>query len=121
MSDRHKILIIFKGLTTNVYASLVRSNGSTKDILISTSTPYLIHQVANNDVYGFGMYLNASLATSVSWKTYQVIDLTLAFGSTIADYLYNLSDNNGGITKLRDMGFPIDKYTSYGYGQKQSG
>lgn len=45
----------------------------------------------------------------------QVIDLTLAFGSTIADYLYGLS-NNGGITKLRDMGCPIDKYTPYGYG-----
>lgn len=45
----------------------------------------------------------------------QVIDLTLAFGSTIADYLYSLT-NNGGITKLRDMGCPIDKYTPYGYG-----
>lgn len=45
----------------------------------------------------------------------QCIDLTLAFGSTIADYLYGLS-NNGGITKLRDMGCPIDKYTPYGYG-----
>lgn len=44
-----------------------------------------------------------------------VTDLTLAFGSTIADYLYSLT-NNGGITKLRDMGFPIDKYTPYGYG-----
>lgn len=109
----HKILIIFKGLTTSVYASLVRSNSNTTDLLINPDTPYLIHQVANNDVYGFGLYLNANLASSVSWKTYQCIDLTLAFGSTIADYLYGLSDN-GGITKLRDMGCPIDSYTAYG-------
>lgn len=111
----HKILIIFKGLTTSVYASLVRSNSNTTDLLINPDTPYLIHQVANNDVYGFGLYLNANLASSVSWKTYQCIDLTLAFGSTIADHLYSLT-NNGGITKLRDMGCPIDKYTPYGYG-----
>lgn len=43
------------------------------------------------------------------------VDLTLAFGSTIADYLYSLT-NNGAVTKLRDMGCPIDKYTPYGYG-----
>lgn len=48
-------------------------------------------------------------------KNVIVSDLTLDFGSTIADYLYNLP-NKGGITKLRDMGFPIDKYTPYGYG-----
>ena len=46
-------------------------------------------------------------------KNFQITDLTLAFGSEIADYLYNLS-NNGGIQKLRDMGCPIDKYTPYG-------
>ena len=49
------------------------------------------------------------------FKNVQFIDLTLAFGSTIADHLYSLT-NNGGITKLRDMGCPIDKYTPYGYG-----
>lgn len=48
-------------------------------------------------------------------KECQIIDLTLAFGSTIADHLYSLT-NNGGITKLRDMGCPIDKYTPYGNG-----
>lgn len=46
-------------------------------------------------------------------KECQITDLTLAFGSTIADHLYSLT-NNGGITKLRDMGCPIDKYTAYG-------
>jgi len=51
----------------------------------------------------------------VQATNFQLTDLTLAFGSTIADYLYSLT-NNGGITKLRDMGFPIDKYTPYGYG-----
>ena len=50
---------------------------------------------------------------TIQYKEVQIIDLTLAFGSTIADYLYGLS-NNGGITKLRDMGCPIDKYTAYG-------
>ena len=52
---------------------------------------------------------------TIQFKDLQIIDLTLAFGSTIADYLYSLT-NNGGITKLRDMGCPIDKYTPYGYG-----
>lgn len=52
---------------------------------------------------------------AIDIKEVQLVDLTLAFGSTIADYLYSLT-NNGGITKLRDMGCPIDKYTPYGYG-----
>ena len=56
-----------------------------------------------------------SAITGLTSGTDVVTDLTLAFGSTIADYLYGLSDN-GGITKLRDMGCPIDSYTSYGYG-----
>ena len=65
-----------------------------------------------------GMYFlfKESVTTSqvIQFQNCQITDLTLAFGSTIADYLYGLS-NNGGITKLRDMGCPIDSYTAYGY------
>ena len=65
----------------------------------------------------YNIYLNVGTSgITINFEAYmQLVDLTLAFGSTIADYLYGLS-NNGGITKLRDMGFPIDKYTPYGYG-----
>ena len=87
---------------------------------------------ANTNVgadYGNGVIFNAGEYTmmnldyfltigannySFSGKLWLVCtDLTLAFGSTIADYLYGLS-NNGGITKLRDIGCPIDSYTAYG-------
>jgi hypothetical protein len=65
------------------------------------------------DFYIYSTTESFSTSDSVQVKNIQIIDLTLAFGSTIADYLYGLS-NNGGITKLRDMGCPIDKYTAYG-------
>lgn len=114
----HIILIKLTGLTTNVYASLVRSNSNTIDVMIDANKGYVIYQVVVTDVYGFGLYLNANLESSVSWKTYQCIDLTLTFGNDIANHIYSLEQATAGsgITKLRDMGFSIDKYTPYGYG-----
>ena len=112
----HKILIIVGGLTSDaasVYVSLVRSNNNTTDVAISTSTKCVIHNVSGYDVYGFGMYLSTAV-TSASFKNIQCIDLTLAFGSTVADTLYAMA-NNGGIDWLRNHNYPIDQYTQYGY------
>lgn len=49
------------------------------------------------------------------YENVNVIDLTLAFGSSVADTLYAMT-NNGGIDWLRNHNYPIDQYTQYGYG-----
>lgn len=89
-------------------------NSSTSTICVLgpnlTSAIFSVTTTANYNIY----YNIGDANITVSFEAYmQLVDLTLAFGSTIADYLYNLT-NNGGITKLRDMGCPIDKYTPYG-------
>lgn len=99
------------------------TSGSTMSLLANTgiSNSYTTYSgiiaTDNSDVNGALIIFltTTTVNNSIDIKEIQVIDLTLAFGSTIADYLYSLA-NNGGITKLRDMGCPIDKYTPYGYG-----
>ena len=118
----HKYLISFKyksnvafdfqpPVKADVVHCGITSNWTTVILLVTNST----YAVALNTAYWYNYDSLTASAWVLQLMEYQAIDLTLAFGSTIADYLYSLT-NNGGITKLRDMGFPIDKYTPYGYG-----
>ena len=45
---------------------------------------------------------------------FELIDLSCAFGTTMATQLYDIA-NNGGIALMREAGFPIDKYVTTGY------
>lgn len=102
----------------NGNASCGLDTGSTTQSVTANTWNFVANIVnAESGVTRFYCLFAESVTTSqtIQYKNCQTIDLTLAFGSTIADYLYGLS-NNGGITKLRDMGCPIDKYTPYGYG-----
>jgi len=101
---------------TGNYADYVFQNNNTWQfgmIIIAETTGGLNNRIRIRD----GSYNQVApvVGDNANVTCCMVIDLTLAFGSTIADYLYSLT-NNGGITKLRDMGFPVDKYTPYGYG-----
>jgi len=59
---------------------------------------------------------------SIECKWVQFIDLTLAFGSAIADYLYTLESGTAGagIAKLKEWGFLDKPYYAYDAGSLQS-
>ena len=61
-------------------------------------------------------------AISVTGGTDIVIDLTLALGSTIADYLYTLEQATAGagVAKLKSWGFCTKDYYAYDAGSMQS-
>lgn len=58
---------------------------------------------------------NGSAITGLTSGTDMVVDLTLALGSTIADYLYTLESGTAGagIAKLREWGFFTKPYYAY--------
>lgn len=62
---------------------------------------------------------NESNWSQITIKDIITVDLTLALGTTIADYIYNLEQATAGagVAKLREWGFPIDKYTPYNTGE----
>ena len=99
----------FTGGQTRIITSATANSWAKGQTIVTCTTDAIA------DFYIYSTTESFSTSDSVQVRNIQLIDLTLAFGSTIADYLYGLS-NNGGITKLRDMGCPIDKYTPYGYG-----
>lgn len=99
----------FTGGQTRIISSATANTWTKGQAIIKCTTDAIA------DFYIYSVNESFLTSDSVQVKNIQLTDLTLAFGSTIADYLYNLT-NNGGITKLCDMGCPIDKYTPYGYG-----
>ena len=73
----------------------------------------------------FRVYFNASSGTVgdiVQLRNIQLIDLTLALGSTIADYAYTLESQQSGkgVKWLRDYGFFDKPYFAYDSGSLQS-
>ena len=99
----------FTGGQTRIVSSATANTWTKGQVIINCTTDTIA------DFYIYSVNESFSTSDSVQVRNIQLTDLTLAFGSTIADYLYSLT-NNGGITKLRGMGCPIDKYTPYGYG-----
>lgn len=77
------------------YAQMIHS-GSQRNIRI---TPVDGFQLKNGHKYLFSLNFTAvdtSTVGGVVAKDISVYDLTLAFGSTIADYIYNLEQNTAG-------------------------
>ena len=114
----HKYLIC--GIKKNTgMALMVYSNALSRQLFKADAG------TANNSCYMFGVtddssnsyvYFNVGTGgvTLDVEATPQLIDLTLAFGSIVADTLYAMA-NNGGIDWLRNHNYPIDQYTQYGY------
>ena len=84
-------------------------NGSS--VTVPSGHKYLLKK---NGVLSLGESTGSAI-TGLTSGTDIVTDLTLAFGSTVADTLYAMT-NNGGIDWLRNHNYPIDQYTQYGYG-----
>lgn len=120
--DGHKYLITCDIKTTASANSIsldIRTTSLLRKWNVASSSWQNLSMIIQGAYYSNG-YIRVIDSRSSGWdavqiRNVQLVDLTLAFGSTIADHLYSLT-NNSGITKLRDMGFPIDKYTPYGYG-----
>ncbi|MBO4541981.1 MAG: hypothetical protein J5725_02235, partial [Bacteroidales bacterium] len=98
------------------------TGGQTRIISSATANTWTNGQAiincTNDTIADFYIYSpNESFSTSdsVQVRNIQIIDLTLAFGSSVADTLYAMA-NNGGIDWLRNHNYPIDQYTQYGYG-----
>lgn len=119
----HKYLVVASVKTTTAGTITIGFNGvsaSSNRITVAANTwtrVGVIYEpaIASTDLMSVFQYNSITTSDTLQVTKPFASDLTLAFGSTIADYLYSLA-NNGGITKLRDMGCPIDKYTPYGYG-----
>ena len=114
----HKYLWSCEYKATNdiLLGSINLSGGRERYSASANSFVKVIHIEALNSgasTLPFYIYTADNVETTIQIKNVYIIDLTVTFGTEIADYLYGLS-NNGGIKKLRDMGCPIDQYTPYG-------
>ena len=114
-------LKITNGTISDAY-TVSFQNGNTiidqKEINISLKNGGIVPCGASGTVNRISLFTGA--ASSITSSTVivlqlQLIDLTLAFGSSVADTLYAMT-NNGGIDWLRNHNYPIDQYTQYGYG-----
>ena len=65
---------------------------------------------------------NGSAITGLTSGTDMVVDLTLALGSTIADYIYTIESGTegAGVAKLREWGFFTKPYYAYNAGSIES-
>lgn len=69
-----------------------------------------------------GAQSNSVSGATSSYKNFICVDLTLAFGSTIADYAYTLESGNAGdgVAWLKAQGFFKEDYYAYDAGSLQS-
>lgn len=101
---------IAKALTANTYTTLT-------GIVSGTGT------TGKNYFYPWGISGVTTTGTeTVNAKNFMVIDLTLALGSAIADYIYNLESGTAGagVAKLREWGFFTKPYYDYNAGGIES-
>ena len=82
---------------------------------ISTGTAYVYGRIYIANAVGSYTFTNFKIG-------YNLIDLTAAFGSTIADYLYTLetATAGAGIAKLKSWGFLTKPYYEYNAGGLES-
>ena len=103
----HKVLVMLKDTPTGVRLNNV---GSQSTIIIA------------NENYSYGFFVESGTA-NVNYESYVgIFDLTQAFGSTIADYLYSLetATAGSGIAKLKEWGFFTKDHYAYNTGALQS-
>ena len=113
--------------TIQTHKHLIRCIGGTANCFINyASTRNVTNEsIFNGTTGGFNMWLRVNTGTIISTpiKIYpQVIDLTQMFGTTIADYIYNLetATAGAGIAKLKEWGFFTQPYYPYNAGELKS-
>jgi hypothetical protein len=124
VSQNHKLLLsvyVLSPITTNVGLSL---NGNNQKIISVTANVWKKCEcVWTNDaatpkrLYALIMD-NLTTSQSIQYKNVFIIDLTQMFGSTIADYVYNLEQSTAGsgIAWFKSYGFFTEDYYAYNAG-----
>ena len=81
-----------------------------------------IFQTTPNTNYLYIALTNFNEGATVYFKNLVIVDLTAMFGSTIADYIYSLEQNEAGsgIAGLRSYGFFTEDYIPYDSGTLKS-
>lgn len=97
------------GGASTYYARAIYSTHYTDGIVMQTASDYYTSQI----IVKSGATVNGVIFNLMC------IDLTLMFGSTIADYLSSLG-TTVGLAKLREWGFDLDSYHAYDAGSIQS-
>jgi len=112
------------GKFEKLFTALASSTGGLKLIHNGSSTNFNFATTASDSIEGHKYYIGATFTgvdpTTVggtSAKEFVLVDLTLALGSAVADYIYALGNtNNAGINKLREWGFLTKPYYAYNAG-----
>lgn len=107
-----------KGVTQLTFNSVVGFKVAT-----STNGGVIVDSANTGTNAAIVCYLDVPNETQVNETIYpQVTDLTLALGSAIADYIYNLESGTAGagIAKLREWGFFTKPYYAYNAGGIES-
>lgn len=99
------------------------SDAITVNVQANSWTKYNVVRALNTDTTKvFAIYAVATENSTLQLKNIQIIDLTQAFGSTIADYIYSLEQatSGSGIAWLKSYGFLTKDYYAYDSGSLQS-
>jgi len=114
-------------LANHIYLFTGSPSGSTGDnyFIYSSATNSIINggklvKKTSDETAGLNIVVKSGTIISTAVKFVpQAIDLTLAFGSIIADYIYSLG-NSSGIAYLRSYGFLTKPYYAYQSGSMES-
>lgn len=99
------------GLVYTAYGSKTESKGTNSFLFKHTSTPDAIQIIFNKNT-------NFTSTDTITVKNFYCVDLTQMFGTTIADYVYNLEQSTAGsgIAWLKSYGFFTKDYYAYNAG-----
>ena len=127
----HKYL--FKGMFNPSVTTAIRflydgvASGVTKTTVQANTRTEVCQIVSMKQDYNYGMvYVNADASMSendtVTCENFNLTDLTLMFGSEIANYIYTLeqAEAGSGIAKLKSWGFFKKPYYAYNAGTLES-
>ena len=131
MINGHKYFALYKivSVTDNAHIRFYHPSRSSAFNITSetigdkffTTGAIFEYATGNYDYIRVGKSSGSTLAQSIQMQ-FQLVDLTLAFGSAIADYAYNLetAQSGSGIKWLKDHGFFTKPYYAYQAGKLES-
>lgn len=105
------LLQLRTGLVYTEYGIKTESKGTNSFLFKHTSTPDVIRIIFNKNT-------KFTSTDKITVKNFYCVDLTQMFGSTIADYVYNLEQSTAGsgIAWLKSYGFFTKDYYAYNAG-----
>ena len=119
------VYMFFASITPSV-TTTIQTNFGAKNVSGETETKIsIVSKPSSNDTV-FRLYVNVggrlTSNDTVKFKNIIIIDLTLAFGTAIADRIYSMeqAQAGSGIAWIKSYGFLTDDYYAYDAGSIQS-